>query len=268
MLNVVFDAMTAGSLRMTIDPDTNERIAKENIICLEWHMDIGYLEEGISSQYRMELPDRFILDGCFTETPETDFTDTGKTSLGNWGTLKDRLQSRDSVRVWYSNAPHELCGFYHLCTLLQNYDTSVFAIKAPAAQSSQKGWHYSSGWGSFPQDSLGEYFALSRKLDKKETRLYASRWETLVQENAPLRAVFSGVVRSVDEDYYDQFIEQQIPAEPIKEALLVENTLASNPLGVYSFWLELRIQKMVDNGKLVIVDAPDNLKTHRILQKS
>lgn len=268
MLNIVFDATTAGSLRLTVDPTTGKSIAKEDILCLEFHLDIGYLESGIDSKYRIELPDRLMLEGCFIKPPETGFTKTGKTNLRNWATLKERLQYKEPVRVWYSDAPHALCGFYHLCALLQNYNTDVFSIEAPAAECTEDGWRFSSGWGSVPQDSLGEYLALSRKLEKQETQLNAVRWEKLVQENASLRAVIDGVVHSVDENYYDHFIAQQIPDKPIKESLLIMNTLAAYPLGIYDFWLELRIQNMIDDGKLIVTEAPDGLKLHRVLQNA
>lgn len=268
MLNIVFDAMTVGSLRMTVDPAAGKHIAKKDILCLEFHLDIGYLESGIDSKYRIELPDRLMLEGCFIKPPETGFTDTGKTNLKNWATLKGRLQHKEPVRVWYSEAPHALCGFYHLCTLLQNYSNDVFVMKAPAAERAEDGWRFSSGWGSVPQDTLGEYFTLSQKLEKQEIQLYAARWEKLAQENAPLRAVIDGVVHSVGENYYNHFIEQQIPDKPIKESLLIMNTLAAYPLGIYDFWLELRIQKMIDDGKLIVTEAPDGLKLHRVLQKA
>lgn len=268
MLNIVFDAMTAGRLRVTVDPATGKYIAKKDILCLEFHLDIGYLESGIDSKYRIELPDRLILEGRFIKPPETGFTDTGKTNLKNWATLKERLQRKEPVRVWYSDAPHALCGFYHLCALLQNYNTDVFATEAPIAERVDDGWRFSSGWGSVPQDTLGEYFTLPRKLEKQEIQLYAARWEKLAQENAPLRAVIDGVVHSVGENYYNHFIEQQIPDKPIKESLLIMNTLAAYPLGIYDFWLELRIQKMIDDGKLIVTEAPDGLKLHRVLQKA
>ena len=85
---------------------------------------------------------------------------------------------------------------------------------------------------------------------------------------APLRAVIDVVVHSVGENYYNHFIEQQIPDKPIKESLLIMNTLAAYPLGIYVFWLELRIQKMIDDGKLIVTEAPDGLKLHRVLQKA
>ena len=56
MLNIVFDELTAGGLRLTKDPGTSGYICGEDIVCLVWMLDIGYLKGGISGDYRLELP--------------------------------------------------------------------------------------------------------------------------------------------------------------------------------------------------------------------
>ena len=271
MVNVVFNGSTAGNLLITAEPTTGDRIQIKDVFCFEWAFDIGHLNEGIDSKYRIELPDRLILGdydpaGLKFKTG-TDYTETGKSNLRNWSALKTRLTSGEAVRVWYGDAPHSLCGFYHLCTLLREYSCDCYVMKAPRVSGSDDSVTLVNSWGAFASERIGDFFHLQRKLDQREIRLYAAHWETLVQENAPLRASISGVPTSVQEDFYDMFIKQQIPDEPFKEAVLIGSVLAAYHLSIYSYWLEYRIQKMIDAGALTVLETPDRDSSHRILQR-
>ena len=115
-------------------------------------------------------------------------------------------------------------------------------------------------------EKLDKYVNLSREIPAGEIGVYAERWDMLVAENAPLRAVISGVPTSVDEDFYDIFLKRYIPKEPFKQSEWIGNTIGETELGVYSSWYQYRAQKMIDDGIVTVVkDSKEKMK--RILQR-
>lgn len=268
MVNVCFDATTAGSLHLTKEPETGNYIKSEDIVCLEWMMDIGYLKDGIKSKYRSEFPGKLIMHGYYGTESEEGIPEIGERCLDDWDTLVEHLENDEPVRVWYGDSPHALCGFYNVCTLLQNYNNDVFAMYAPKFAKGHKTWYLVNSWGTVNQTRLGEYFEAERLMGKNEINLYAEHWKKLVEENAPVRAVISGVPTSVDIDFYDRFIEHNLPDEPLKEAMLIGNTMDAYHLGVYSSWLEYRVQCMIDEGKIKVVEDSDERAMLRVIQKA
>lgn len=122
----------------------------------------------------------------------------------------------------------------------------------------------------FGTDTLGK---LSYQLSptKFHPRFWASRWKTLQQENAPLRAVLNGQLASVPEDIYDPWVEREIAAETGEfwEARVIGNVLGKYQLGIGDAWIALRIEEMLRAGKLQAVTepAPDRPIYHRKLRR-
>ena len=65
----------------------------------------------------------------------------------------------------------------------------------------------------------------------------AHRWEVLRQENAPLRAVVNGRVRSVGEDFYDEMIRRHLPEGQTKIANIIGEVLGREKPGIGDVWL-------------------------------
>lgn len=266
MINVVFDESVSGSLHITNEPGADRRIKDRDILCLAWMLDIGFLKDGIESEYRKELPGKLIMQGCYGKECEEGIPEIGEKNLKNWQTLIKHLEKKRAIRIWYSDAPHSLCGFYHVCSLLQNYEADVFVIHAPKVAKDKTDWYLAHSWGNHPQHDIGQYIGLQRMLDKREIKLYAEHWNELVSENYPLRAVISGIPTSVNEDFYDSFIERDIPSEPIKEAVVIMNTIDNYHFGISSAWLEYRIQHSIEQGRIKIIKDNEEA-TRRIIQR-
>ena len=81
----------------------------------------------------------------------------------------------------------------------------------------------------------------------------AHRWEVLQKENAPLRAVVNGQVRSVGEDFYDDLIRRHIPEGQTKIAPIIGNVLGQERPGIGDVWLAERIRWMLSTGELRMV---------------
>ena len=221
-------------------------------------LDIGYLNEGIESTYRKELPGKIISNGFFS-SDDDGIPEIGEASLRNWKALQGYLDRGEDIRVWYSEAPHALCGFYHLCTLFRDYDNKIYVAECPRCEKGKSMWYFLRSWGMMHGESIPRYTDLTREIQKGEIELYAERWDKLVEENYPLRAVISGLPTSVSENFYDVFIERSLPKEPIKQAHLIGNVMSEDQLGVVSSWYENRVQAMIDSGMIkVIEDAEES----------
>lgn len=82
----------------------------------------------------------------------------------------------------------------------------------------------------------------------------AHRWEVLRQENAPLRAVVNGRVRSVGEDFYDEMIRRHLPEGQTKIANIIGEVLGREKPGIGDVWLAERIRQCLSTGEAA--DAP------------
>ena len=59
MIHICFFDPVAATLHSSSFPD--EKKARKHMISFNWHLDIGYLHEGMESKYRKELPGRLII---------------------------------------------------------------------------------------------------------------------------------------------------------------------------------------------------------------
>ena len=96
--------------------------------------------------------------------------------------------------------------------------------------------------------------------------LCATKWSQLKEENAPLRVLLNGQLQSASEDIYDSFILREILAQPevFNEAFVIGNVLGKYQLGIGDAWVAQRIDKMIAEGKLEIVErAPADHPVYR-----
>ena len=86
-----------------------------------------------------------------------------------------------------------------------------------------------------------------------------------------LRAVINGRLFSVPEDFYDHFIRSEIENQndEFQEGQLIGRILGKYQLGISDGWLAMRIEKMIENGKLqIITNAPSDCPAyHRVIRK-
>jgi len=74
--------------------------------------------------------------------------------------------------------------------------------------------------------------------------------KALLGQNAPLRAVVNGRVRSVGEDFYDDLIRRNLPEGRTKIANIIGEVLGREKPGIGDVWLAERIRQMLSTGEL------------------
>lgn len=220
-----------------------------------------------------------VLEKLFSTYPE----DIGKQAaeelyqrtIKSLDAVRNRAESGETLRIWYSNEPDEMCGLYWLMNLLKSWKQSspkVILVKLPDWETEGETLIQHNGWGDIEPGKWHSYLGLQKTAPSAFLLAAASRWAELQDENAPLRAVVNGKLQSVPENFYDAFILREIAVEgsEFHEANLIGKILGKYQLGIGDGWLALRIEEMIRTGKLeAVTSAPDDGPGyHRILKKT
>lgn len=197
-----------------------------------------------------------------------------QSAIKNLDAIRNRAENGETLRVWYSNQPDEMCGLYWLMNLLKSWKQSsikVVLVKLPEWEMEEATIIRHSGWSEVEPGKWHNYLGMQKAVPDALTNAIASHWSKLQKENAPLRSVINGRLQSVPENFYDDFILREIVSEKneFREANLIGRILGKYQLGIGDGWLALRIKEMIHEEKLVVISsAPVNGPSyHRILKK-
>ena len=220
-----------------------------------------------------------VLERLFSIYPE----DVGKPAVEelyqsatkNLDAIRNKVENGETLRIWYSNQPDEICGLYWIMNLLKSWEllfTKVVLVKLPEWTIDETTIVRYNSWGEVEPGKWHNYLDLQMTAPKVLINAIASHWSDLQKENAPLRALINGRLQSVPENFYDDFILREIDSEKneFREANLIGRILGKYQLGISDRWLALRIEEMIRSGKLSVVSsAPeDGPSYHRILKKA
>lgn len=190
--------------------------------------------------------------------------------------VQKRAAEGEPLRIWYSDQPDEMCGFYWFMEQMSHWkmhsDREVMIVKLPDWDADEsKLILRKGGWGEVAPEEWHRCLPLQRTAPSAFQQSCTSRWRELQRESAPLRAVLNGQLSSVPETLYDGFILREIEAESdeFQEARVIGSVLGKYQLGIGDAWAALRIEEMIRSGKLEVVSpATENMPIyHRRLQK-
>ena len=96
----------------------------DEVICLGFMMDIGDIQEKSDSEYRKNLIYSLYAQEQWGKNEDIDreLRAVGDIYCSELARLRNDLENGEPIRIWYSDAPYSLCGFYHLCSWLKNCD--------------------------------------------------------------------------------------------------------------------------------------------------
>lgn len=190
-------------------------------------------------------------------------------------TIRERAAAGEALRIWYSNQPDEMCGLYWFMGQLNQWnvhDGQVSIVKLPEWEADEKSNIVRKhSWSAVAPEEWQRYISLQKTVPPVFIQSCVSRWQELQAENAPLRAVLNGQLVSTSEKLYDDFIFSEIAAEgdEFHEAKIIGRVLGKYQLGIGDSWVALRIEEMINDGKLEAVNACDKDMPiyHRVLKK-
>lgn len=182
-----------------------------------------------------------------------------------------RVKEGEPLRLWYSDNPNELCGFYHLMSQVSD-NCSITAVKLPQTEQLADGTvvtHMT--WGEIEPGQFHRYLPLEEPVSPEMRRFYRNSWQNLCQENAPVRAVLNGRLTGVGADAYDYFILRELEQQPeeFMEAILIGNILGKYQLGIGDWFIAQRIEVLIQSGRCTpTTQPPVGYPTyHRMLKK-
>ena len=189
-------------------------------------------------------------------------------------TFADRMKNGESMRIWYSMQPDELCGMYWFIFQLDRMKIDcdrISLVRLSEWESNDENGEQKCSWGEVAAGEWHRYLHLERPASKSFCQNCVKRWQDLRKENAPLRAVLNGQLVSVPDTLYDDFIIREIKAEEkeFQETMIVGRVLGNYRLGIGDTWIAHRIEKMIQAGMLEAVnEAPEDMPIyHRTLRK-
>ena len=166
----------------------------------------------------------------------------------------ERSAAGEPVRLWYSDQPDELCGFYWLLARLDGLEQcgAVSAVKLPRWDQRDNSVVTYTAWGDVPPGEWSRFRPLEQPISPILRRACANRWRELQEENAPLRTVLNGTLAGVPEDSYDSFIRRTLARmeREFNESRLIGEVIGRCQLGIGDGLIHRRIQAMVDAGEL------------------
>lgn len=227
------------------------------VVCLAFMLDIGNIKEEVDSQYRQDVIYCMYTQNGWDNSPEmaAELKQAAKEYVKEYYRLIEYLKQGETIRIWYSSSPYSLCGFYWLCSILRNYENHIATVKLPDyKQLSENTIARYTGWGEVAAEDFSQFLNLQKQMTVSEKRMFAALWEELKEDNSPLRAVISGKLTGVPEDFYDFLIKKHLTDKPVKEARMIGDILGRNPLGIGDWWYALRIDKMIQRGEIKIAE--------------
>ncbi len=228
----------------------------DEVICLGFMMDIGSIKEPMDSPYRKELIGSMYAQNQWEQDEETikELKNAGDAYVNELYRLKRFLDSGESVRIWYSDAPYSRCGLYSLCHILKDYENKISAVKLPEYIVWDTNIVSYQSWNEVSAEEFAGFLPHERSLSKEEVRMYNTLWGILAEENSPLRAIVNNRLLSVPEDFYDFLIWERLTSAPLKEARLIGDILGQSQLGVGDWWYARRIEHYIRQGKIRVVE--------------
>ncbi|WP_055669680.1 DUF3658 domain-containing protein [Desnuesiella massiliensis] len=225
------------------------------VICIPFMLDIGDINVSIESEYRKKLIfDMYTINGMDDNSILEDLEDSWKRYLNEIERLKNYATQGETIRLWYSDSPYSVCGFYYVCSILREYNCKIFVIKLPQYMKlSDTIMQSYTSWSEIDAGKFYKFLSLEKELSSREIQSFTSNWAELKEEKSTLRAVVNGKLIGVPEDFYDHLIRKEIPDGEFVMARLIGNILGKHPLGVGDWWYAKRIKKMIEEGKLMVV---------------
>lgn len=232
----------------------------EDVVCLGFMLDIGNIKEPIDSPYRKNLIYSMYAQNQYVKNPEIDqeLKLTGEVYLNELLRLKEYLENGETIRVWYSDTPYSICGFYSLCQILQKYKNEIHIVKLPEYMVRKTSIISYRNWGEVSAEEFAEFLTYESVMTKEEVRMYAQLWTELTEDNSPLRAMINGKVTGVSEDFYDFLIWKRLTRKPIKEARLIGDILGCFKIGMGDWWFARRIEHFIQQDKIKVINDFEN----------
>ncbi|KRL23574.1 DUF3658 domain-containing protein [Lentilactobacillus kisonensis] len=244
MIDVLFNDSFAATLKYYYQ----QKNINNEVISLPMHLSLGDINQGNFLENR-----RTLYKIQSTHDKLTSTSECVRSLNESLERLSDLVNQDDLIRIWWSEASDDYCGFLWLCEWLAGKRIQSVEIHIPLSYVTVKGLR------TFA--SLGEIFAedidnlalldLQRPLTNPQRQAYGRAWMALRNDNTPVRANVNGHILSQPITFYDQFLISQISARRFRNVLrIIGETLGRFPVGVPDWWYQHRVEYLISKGVL------------------
>lgn len=254
MLHIVFDDSTKACLTMALGEGLVPGCtAGDRVAGLPFRLDMGEIAFPVDSAARRE--EFLSLAEPPYEEPEgwwPAMEEWWEQTCADLAGMRAAAAAGEPLCLWYSDKPGDACGFAFCCQELLEAAGPVLAVKLPEWEQRENVLVEYASWSEMSPEEIGPCFASAQPVPPLLKNAQAALWQQLCRENAPLRAVVSGRLVSVEEDFYDPFLRRYLPEEERTVAWVIGTTLGRYPLGIGDTWYHRRIRAMIAAGELEV----------------
>lgn len=265
MIEVLFGESEAGAMRVALKGGK----LGSDVICLSFALEIGDIQKPVTGEYRAKLLYNLLYqEQCGADAEvKKELKRLGSVYSEELNKLKNHLKNGEAVRIWYSSAPYSLCGLLWLCSEINGCANDIRAVRLPHIIVKGSTTVSYSSWGEVAPNKFEYFLGKEQRISTAEIMTYAQYWDALKRENAPLRGVVNGSVMSVPASFYDFLIWKNLGDKPVKEAVLIGKILGEDHIGVGDWWYARRIDKMISQSRIKIVQNSPR-KYERLIAKN
>lgn len=165
------------------------------------------------------------------------------------------------IRIWAGNNAEDMSLFYMLMSLIEGSNCTVFLMSPNEINMSDrvKGIRVRA-WEMLECGQMFDEIMNGSVLENEDICEYAEKWRELELKNDMIRIWKDGDVVSVPENYFDQYIFENIGTKPIRLRVVlgkcIDKLLDIDP---DEYYLVDRIYYLIDNGSLEYVKEGEPL---------
>lgn len=156
--------------------------------------------------------------------------------------LREAAKAGEHVRIWWSDAVGEVCGFYWVMEILKGSAGPVSSIKIPVSAE------------ELTPERFVQLLSSEQSIESTRRRSLALEWKKLSAENAPLRAMVNGPLCSVPIDFYDYVLRGVISEGESRVISIIGQAMIKGPDGISDWWYAGRLKEMIAAGELKVVE--------------
>lgn len=256
MLEVVFSDSEKGSVNAAQHYVKKNMLRSKDVVDIGFMLDVGDISGEAGGHGRQAVFESLWGMHDFSDKDREEFF---QYKYRDEQKLLTAARQGESIRIWVSSTPYSMCGYYYTCHLLREIDCDMRVIVLPPfiPHETEDATVSYSHWGEVKPDKFYSFLPFEKDLPPCEKLALGNHWCDLIKENAPLRALVSGQLLSVPEDFYDHILLRNIPDGDFKMIWLVGTVMGKYPLGVSDSWYVSRLRAMIRDGDFAVVGNVD-----------
>lgn len=242
MLEVCFDISMKGSLRYIAS-----FLKSNDIVCFPLCLSQGDIQSSITKKKCLRFD--YIHEILSFDSISEDKIDLYWQRIMD--DLKKMMSYKKAIRVWVDSSSNAQCGWLFLVHLLQKSSIPLYVVELTNKRNDRREYK---GWGEVEPHEIMNYLAQERLVNSKEKMELARQWHCLQKENAPLRVIQNGKVKSVGLDYYDFIIDQYLPTQPCRICEIIALILSDKRITESDFFIAQRLKAFIEKQTLILIE--------------